>query len=193
MACKALRSPAVSPAPGETDPYGVHPLLAPVREDLVLPDRDGGLEPVDQGPRGVVRLAPVGGRGGDQDGGVADVEVAGAVHGGEGDDLELGGDALGHLAHPLQRGRVGGVVEVVDRLASVVVAHGADEQVHATGRRVLDRGQDLGGVQRGLAQVQQAYDGAGREVTGSSRGELRRRASDRPGAALGSGAVIWSP
>ena len=29
-------------------------------------------------------------------------QLAGAVHGREGDHLELGGDPLGHLAHPVQ-------------------------------------------------------------------------------------------
>ena len=86
-------------------------------------------------------------------------EVTGAVHGGERDHLELLGHALGDLPQPLERGGVRGVVEVVDRLAAVVVAHRPDEQVQPTGGGVLDGGQHLGRVQRGLAQVQQPYDG----------------------------------
>ena len=66
---------------------------------------------------------------------------------------------VGHLAQPVQRRRVGGVVEVVDLLAVVVVAHHADEEVHAAGRGIVHRGEHLGRIERGLAEVEQPDHG----------------------------------
>ena len=86
---------------------------------------------------------------------VADLQVTGAVHGRKRDDLELRGHALGHLAQPVQRRRVGGVVEVVDLLAVVVVAHRSDEEVHSPGGGIVHRCEHLGRIERDLAEVEQ--------------------------------------
>ena len=84
---------------------------------------------------------------------------AGAVHGGEGDHLELLDHAV-RRPRAAGRGRRGGrSSRGGDRLAAVVVAHGADEQVHSPGGRVRDGGQHLGRVQGRLAEVEQPYDG----------------------------------
>ena len=54
---------------------------------------------------------------------------------------------------------MGAVVEPVDALAVVVVAHRADEQRQPAGGVVAERGDDLGDVERRLAQVHEAYGG----------------------------------
>ena len=91
--------------------------------------------------------------------------MAGAVHGGEGDHVELRDDTVRDLAQPVDRGGVGGVVEGGDRLAPVVVAHGADEQVDSPGGRVRHGCQHLGRVQGRLAEVEQPDGGVVRGVS----------------------------
>ena len=65
------------------------PLLGPVVEDLVLPDRHLGLQRVDQGARGGEGVAAVGRGGGDDDGEVADPQLADPVHGRDAADVVL--------------------------------------------------------------------------------------------------------
>ena len=173
--------------PGNWPPTESHPLLAPVGEHLVLPDRDGRLEPVDQGARGVVRLATVGGGGGHDDGDVAD--LAGARCGARRRARRTSNSAATSSATSRSRSSAVGwadVVEVVDLLAVVVVADGTDEQVHPAGRGILDGGEHLGGVERGLTQVQQAYDG------GRQRGETSDADASPARSPIGRRPVIWA-
>ncbi len=90
------------------------------------------------------------------------------MHGGQRHDLEVPCHALGDLPQPGQGGRVRAVVEVPHGLAAVVVAHDAHEQVDPARGGVVDGGQHLGGVERLLAQVEQADDGVGSVLTGGA-------------------------
>src|SRR5262245_57424714 len=83
--------------PGGWELCTVHPLGLAVGEALVLPDRDVGLEVLDQRPAGRERLVTVVGGGGHDHGQVADLEVADAVHGGDGAHAEPPGHLLGDL------------------------------------------------------------------------------------------------
>ena len=71
------------------------------------------------------------------------------------------GDGGRDVVQALQGAGVGGVLQADDVLVVVVVADGADEHVDAAdgaGRRARHH---LGDVQRGLAQVDETYDGQG--------------------------------
>ena len=54
-----------------------------------------------------------------------------------------------------------GVLQPGHALVVVVVAHGADEHVDAPAAAVGHRVEHLGDVERGLAEVDEAYDGQG--------------------------------
>ncbi len=63
------------------------------------------------------------------------------------------------LAQPVERRRVGGVLQPDHAVVVVVVAHGADEHVDAAGSAVRHGRQHLGHVERGLADVDESDDG----------------------------------
>src|SRR5215472_11559151 len=75
------------------DPFAVAP-----GEPLVLPDRDGRLEVVDQRPARVERGAAVASRDRDHHGQVADRQIADPVHGRDCMRVESLSDLLGDLA-----------------------------------------------------------------------------------------------
>jgi len=83
------------------------------------------------------------------------------VHRGERQDVVRRGDLLGDLEEPRHRGRVRGVLQTGHALVAVVVAHGPDEDVDPTGRPVGDRVEHLRDVERGVPDVDEAYDGQG--------------------------------
>ena len=86
---------------------------------------------------------------------------------GDRDDVVLLADAAGHLAQPRQRRRVGGVLEPDDAVVVIVVTHGADEHVDTTGPPVRHGRDHLGHIEGRLAQLDQAYDGRSRALTGT--------------------------
>lgn len=141
----------IGEASGRGDPF-----VAAVGEHLVFPDRHFGLEPVDQRTAGVVRLVSVGGGRRHEYGDLTDLQRTDPVYGGQRVHVVLVGDLLRDLPQPLQRTRVGRVVEVGDRFAVVVVAHEAAEQVHCTSPRIVHGTKDLCWVERTLADVDQA-------------------------------------
>jgi hypothetical protein len=47
----------------------------------------------------------------------------------------------------------------------VVVAHPADEERQAAGSVVIEGGDDLGDVERGLAEIDEAYGGHGQTLS----------------------------
>lgn len=49
-----------------------------------------------------------------------------------------------------------GILQVTDRLSTVVIPHVADEDAHPSGSRHLDRGQHLGHVKWGVADVEES-------------------------------------
>ena len=104
-----------------------------VGEHLPLPHRHLRLEVVDEPARGLERLAPVGGGGGDDDRDVADAQQPGAVHGGQRAHRQVGGDRLGDAA---QRGLgvgVRAVLQLDDLAAAVDLADQAGEGDDAAG------------------------------------------------------------
>src|SRR5690348_17211549 len=90
----AARRDMVGTLCGPGGSAGPDPLVSAVGEGLVLPDGHLGLEVVDEPAAGVEGFGAVGAGRGDDDGEVADLEVADAVDGGEGADGEVGGDLL---------------------------------------------------------------------------------------------------
>ena len=116
---------------------------------------------------------------GDDDGRVPEREGADPVHRGDRAHVVLRRDVLAHLAQPLQRARVRGVLQPVDLLAAVVVAHRADEQRQPASGLVGERGEHLGDVERRLADVDEPDDGCvvGGGVVGHVGEPTARRAS----------------
>src|SRR5277367_683794 len=77
---------------------GADPLIRPVGELLVLPDRHGGLQLVDELAARVERFSPVRGGYRSDHSQIADGQVADGVHDRDAQDRELLRDGLGHLA-----------------------------------------------------------------------------------------------
>ena len=80
-----------------------------------------------------------------------------AVHRGHTAHVVRGRDPTAHVLEPGERRGVGGVVEGADALAAVVVAHLADEEGEPTGAVVAERVDDLGHVERGLTDGDEAH------------------------------------
>ena len=66
-------------------------------------------------------------------------------------------DAAADVLQPGQRGRVRGVVQRGHALATVVVAHLADEQGQPAGTVVAERVEHLGHVEGGVTDVDEAH------------------------------------
>src|SRR5690349_13352009 len=131
------------------------PLAATVDEVLVFPNRDLGLEVVDQPPARGEGDVPVRRRHRDDHGGVTDLQVPGPVDGGQRGHGGVVTDTLRNLPQVLQRVGMRLVGQLVDRLLVVVVAHSADEDRGSTRRRVSNSSQHLVARQRALPYVQQ--------------------------------------
>ena len=112
------------------------------RMALVLPDRDRGLEGVDEVAGGLEGRRPVGGRDADDHGEVTHPQVADAMDSRDGQDVVAGGDDAAHVLHGGEGARVRGVAEPADLLGVVVVADPAEEEHLAATAGVGDRGQD---------------------------------------------------
>src|SRR3954452_10748948 len=131
------------------------PLGGAVGEALVLPDRHGRLQLVNQRAAGLERLGPVPARHPDDARQATDPQPPDPVHRGQRDDLIVLGDAL--LGAPAQfrlRRWVRAVAQpghapVFAVLPKVVVPDHAEEQRDPPGRRVHDRGSHL--IHRQLA------------------------------------------
>src|SRR5262245_14823518 len=128
------------------------PLVGAVAESLVLPDRDGRLELVDQVPAGVDRLAPMRRADADDDRDVADRQLADPMHRCDPDHTVGRAHLLGQLAHPVERARVRGVRQALDRLAAVVIAHRTHEHRQPARARIGESVLDLVDAQRLLAE-----------------------------------------
>src|SRR5258706_7348431 len=82
----------------------VYPLAVAASEALMLPDRNGRLQVVDEGAACLERGGAVTAGHGDHDGKIADRQVTNPVHGGDRVQIESLRDLLGDLAQ-LVRGR----------------------------------------------------------------------------------------
>src|ERR1700729_2781162 len=142
------------------------PLVRPVGEPLVLPDRHRGLQLVDQLPARVERLGPVRGGHRGHHGQVADGQVTDPVHDRHPQDRELLRDRRGDPAQLGLGGRVRGVGQARDVMVMVVVADRADEQRNAADGVALDGGADLVHRQLRLADGDQGH-GIFRSVPGA--------------------------
>src|SRR5256714_11378350 len=111
--CSPHRKSAVN-APDLIASRHADPFVAAVAEDLVLPDRDGPLQLVDECPGGVEGLTSMRAGRRDHYREVADREVADPVYGGECHRGEAGGHRVAQLAHLLLRVGMCGVAELVD-------------------------------------------------------------------------------
>src|SRR5215472_6328962 len=145
----AIRTPAAatSSVAARRDMGGrlraVDPVAVTAGVLLVLPDRHARLQLLDQRAAGLEGLGAVRAGHGHHDREVADIQVAHAVHGGDGGHAVAGRDLLGDPPQ-LHRGRgMGAVAEPDHILAVIVVPDRADEQRDAPGRRVRDRADHL--------------------------------------------------
>jgi hypothetical protein len=130
-----------------------------VGEPLMLPDRHGGLQHVDQLPARVEGVGPVraGHRG--HHGQLADGQVAGAVHDGDTQDaLELLRDQPGDPAQFGLGGRVRAVGQAGHALVVVAVPDRSGEQRDAARAGARDRGPDLVDGQFGIPDGDQPHD-----------------------------------
>ena len=118
----------------------------------------------------------------DDDRDVADLEPADPVDRGDAVHVVLLGDPVADPAQRVERGRVRGVLEPAYAQPVVVVADPADEEGQPAGRLVAERGEHLGDVERGLAEVDErthARDAAGGSGTRPTLGH-RVGAGARP-------------
>ena len=119
------------------------------------------------------RVTAVGSRRGDDHGEVADAQLTDAVDRRHTAYVVVGSDAAAHVLEAGQGRRVGRVVQGRHPLAAVVVADLADEEREAAGTVVAQGVEDLGHVERGVADVDEAKEvghGAECRTTAALRG-----------------------
>src|SRR5450631_117992 len=147
------------------------PFAVAAGEALVLPDRHGRLELIDQHPAGVEGVTAVRTRNCHDDGQLADPQVPDTVHGRERLHRVLPRDVLGDPAQLRLGRRMRAVGQAGDRTVVVVVAHGAREQRDPARAVCHDGGLHLIDRQRRVTQPDQA-DGTHRPQVTRPRGQV---------------------
>jgi hypothetical protein len=120
---------------------------------LLFPDGHLGFESVDQVCARCECLGTMDCTDGDDNGWVADLEVADTMLHGDRQDVVLIGSLLGTPGKQVQSAGMLGVVERDDLGAMVAVAYGADKQRNATDRRARDQADRPIDVKRRLADT----------------------------------------
>jgi hypothetical protein len=120
---------------------------------LLLPDRHGRLEGVDQMCACRKRLTAVDRADSHNDGDVANLQVTHAMLHRDRENIMLISGLLRTLGEHVQGAGVLGVVERDDIGSVVKVAHGPDEQGNATDRRARDQTESLVDIERRLADA----------------------------------------
>ncbi len=115
-------------------------------------------EPIDQRPARLERLPTVHSRHRHHDRSVTDGQLPDPVKGSDGHHRHARRHLVCDLAQLLQSRRVGGVRQLHDAAAAVVVTHRSEEQAHAAGARIGDEPQALVGGQRLVTNVEQEAD-----------------------------------